>query len=237
MCFVKNNILGVLAVRLADNVIVLGPVMEEKLQTRGIDSSKIWAIPQPLHIENADNEVNKSLSSTTVRGEYDIPDEEQLILFVGYFKRSKGPKRLAHTIQYVMERETDRHAIIVGSSGRYEEYVKQTLRGYEQVHFTGWVPHDQLSAYFRSADVLLHPSNSEGLPNVILEALHYNLPVVATDSGGEVPVYISNIGAGYQELGKILLDQSYDTDPCPETVRDPQNRCLYQNLFRSIASN
>jgi glycosyltransferase involved in cell wall biosynthesis len=237
VCFIKNNILGVIAIRLADNVIVLGPVMEEKLQTRGVDSSKLWVIPQPLHIECEDNQVNEPETSATVRTEFDIPDRDQLVLFVGYFKRSKGPKRLAQTLQYVMERSTNTHAVIVGSSGEYEEYVKQALQKYDRVHFTGWVPHDQLSTYLQSADVLLHPSNSEGLPNVVLEALHYSVPVVATDSGGEVPVYVSNIGVDYQELGEVLLNRCYQTDPCPETVRDPQNRRLYQDLFDSIVSN
>ncbi|GAB7008065.1 hypothetical protein JCM31271_00080 [Halorubrum trueperi] len=210
--------------------------MEEKLQTRGIDSSKLWAIPQPLHIECEDKQVDESSASPAVRTELDIPDEDQLVLFVGYFKRSKGPKRLGRTIRYVMERSTDTHAVIVGSSGEYERYVKQTLQKYDQVHFTGWVPHDRLSAYFQSADVLLHPSNSEGLPNVVLEALHYSVPVVATDSGGEVPVYVSNIGADCQELGEMLLKRCYHTDPCPGTVQDPQNRRLYQDLFDSIVS-
>ncbi|WP_162141835.1 glycosyltransferase family 4 protein [Halorubrum ezzemoulense] len=236
VCFIKNNILGVLAIRLADNVIVLGPVMEEKLQTRGVDPSKLWAIPQPLHIEREDNRADESAMSNVVRTEFDIPDRDQLVLFVGYFKRSKGPKRLAQTLQYVMERSTNTHAVIVGNSGEYEEYVKQNLQRYDRIHFKGWVPHDRLSTYFQSADVLLHPSNSEGLPNVVLEALHYSVPVVATDSGGEVPVYVSNIGADYQELGEMLLNRCYHTDPCPETVRDPQNRRLYQDLFDSIGS-
>jgi len=231
-CFIKNNVLGMAAVRLADAVIVLGPVMKNKLEQRGIDESKLWAIPQPLHIEAED-----STSSKDVRSELDIPEKAPVVLFVGYFKQSKGPKRLVRTTEYLMERDSDIHVVIVGGSGEYEEYVQQTLGEYDRVHLTGWVPHEHLPAYFRTADVLLHPSNSEGLPNVVLEALYFELPVVATDSGGEVPVYVSNIGSDYQELGEIILNGEFVTDPCPDHVRSPENGYLYRQLFESVISS
>jgi glycosyltransferase involved in cell wall biosynthesis len=44
-------------------------------------------------------------------------------------------------------------------------------------------PHEKMPEYLNAADVLLLPSESEGSPNAVKEALACNLPVVATDVG------------------------------------------------------
>jgi colanic acid/amylovoran biosynthesis glycosyltransferase len=56
------------------------------------------------------------------------------------------------------------------------------LDGHVRLH--GDVPSEQVRDALRVADVLLHPSLSEGIPTVILEAMACGLPVVATDCGG-----------------------------------------------------
>jgi glycosyltransferase involved in cell wall biosynthesis len=54
----------------------------------------------------------------------------------------------------------------------------------DRVHLHGDVEPAEVRAQLQRADVFLHPSLSEGLPNVILEAMACALPVVATDVGG-----------------------------------------------------
>ncbi len=44
--------------------------------------------------------------------------------------------------------------------------------------------HDQLPDWFRAASVLALPSRSEGVPNVLLEALASGTPFVASNVGG-----------------------------------------------------
>lgn len=54
----------------------------------------------------------------------------------------------------------------------------------ERVRLHGHVAHDQLAAELQTAHAMLHPSLSEGIPTVILEAMACGVPVVATDCGG-----------------------------------------------------
>jgi teichuronic acid biosynthesis glycosyltransferase TuaC len=54
----------------------------------------------------------------------------------------------------------------------------------DRVRFLGNRPHAELPRLLAAADVLLHPSSSEGLANVWLEALACGIPVVCQDVGG-----------------------------------------------------
>lgn len=50
--------------------------------------------------------------------------------------------------------------------------------------FRGWVPNREVPVLFRAADVYLMPSQEEGFPHVLLEAMAAGCPFVAFDVGG-----------------------------------------------------
>lgn len=54
----------------------------------------------------------------------------------------------------------------------------------ERVRVHGHLPPQQVRSHLQSADALLHSSLTEGLPNVVIEAMACAVPVVATDVGG-----------------------------------------------------
>lgn len=53
-----------------------------------------------------------------------------------------------------------------------------------RVRLLGDAPQERVRERLWAADVLLHSSHSEGLPNAVLEAMACGLPVVVTDCGG-----------------------------------------------------
>ncbi|WP_336337140.1 glycosyltransferase family 4 protein [Haloarcula brevis] len=229
--FVQNNVFGYIAVQLASRVIVLGPRTEDKLVNRGVASSKIHIIPQPPQTE----EVPHPDSAFSVRAKHDIPADIPVILYVGRFSNEKGAERLIQTVNYVLNRSDDIHFLLVGAGGEKAKLVERALEG-PRVHFAGHVKHEYIHYYYKAADIFLQPSNTEGLPNTVLESLYFNLPVVATDSGGEVITHVSNIGTDNRELGELLLrgGENLITDTLPDRATSQRNAELYRRLFSTI---
>ncbi len=54
----------------------------------------------------------------------------------------------------------------------------------DRVRFLGFVPHAELPAYVKAADIFARPSLSEGMGNAFIEAFATGVPVIATQEGG-----------------------------------------------------
>jgi 2-deoxystreptamine N-acetyl-D-glucosaminyltransferase/2-deoxystreptamine glucosyltransferase len=52
------------------------------------------------------------------------------------------------------------------------------------VLFSGWVPRETMPDLYRAADVLVLPSQYEGLSHTLLEACAAGVPCIASDRGG-----------------------------------------------------
>jgi len=66
--------------------------------------------------------------------------------------------------------------------GPDEEKLRQQASGLTNVHFAG--KQTNMGDWFAASDLLIHPSYSEGLGSVILEASAAGLPVIGTRAGG-----------------------------------------------------
>ncbi|HTP03457.1 MAG TPA: glycosyltransferase family 4 protein [Anaerolineales bacterium] len=53
-----------------------------------------------------------------------------------------------------------------------------------RVRFSGWEPAERVKQEYASANLFLHPSRHEGMPNAVLEAMASGLPVIATRIAG-----------------------------------------------------
>ena len=61
---------------------------------------------------------------------------------------------------------------------------------------------------YKNADLLIHCSVFEGLPNVIVEALNYNVPVIAANGAGgirEVLCLVNMVNYLRLEISKFWL--------------------------------
>lgn len=65
-----------------------------------------------------------------------------------------------------------------------------------QVHLIGQVSHDEVIKYYQThpVDVFVNVSTNEGVPVSIMEALSFNIPVVATNVGGNPEIVTEESG-------------------------------------------
>lgn len=67
------------------------------------------------------------------------------------------------------------------SDGSYVEHLKSLAAGNENIVFLGWQHGNELVNLYKGSALVVHPSESEGLPLVILESLSLGTPVLASD--------------------------------------------------------
>ncbi len=117
-----------------------------------------------------------------------LPADQPVLLAVGNLVPEKGFALVLDTLA----RLPGMQLIMIGDGPEKRDLQQQAeqLQISDRVHWLGRRPQAELAAAYAHADVLLLTSHSEGMPNVVLEALACGLPVVATAVGG-IPEWLS----------------------------------------------
>jgi teichuronic acid biosynthesis glycosyltransferase TuaC len=144
----------------------------------------------PANVEVIQHGVDPAIfcpgDQTAARGRLGIPLEGRNLLFVGNMLLQKGVGVLLEACAKLAQRKCPVNCYIVGmgSDERELRALCRNLRLEKTVHFMGARPQDQLPDWYRSADLVVLPSFSEGIPNVLREAMMCGRRFVATNVGG-----------------------------------------------------
>ena len=118
-----------------------------------------------------------------LRSQLGIAKHEPVILFAGFVTPRKGLEHLASALPLI---HPSPRLVIVGR-WRSRVYQEQVLRllgsAASQVIEAGFVPDEQMPAYYSLADVYVSPSLLEGFGLPLAEALACETPVVTTNAG------------------------------------------------------
>ncbi len=133
------------------------------------------------------------------RAALSLDPRSRLALFVGNVIHVKGIDVLIEAVTQLAPRRdlADVRFVLVGGGAdipRYEALARERGVG-ERVQFTGFRPTDEVPTWMAACDLLVLPSRSEGLPNVVLEAMGVGRAIVATRVGG-LPDLIEEGGNG-----------------------------------------
>jgi glycosyltransferase involved in cell wall biosynthesis len=145
-----------------------------------------------------------------------LSDRERVIGYIGRLSEEKGILDFVRAIPKVLEKEGDVRFIIGGDGNLFREvqnFINENGLN-KNVKLLGWVPHDDLPTYLNELKLLVLPSFTEGLPNIMLEAIACGTPVLAT-SVGAIPDVIKD-----HETGFIMKSNS--------------SKCIAENIIKVL---
>jgi colanic acid/amylovoran biosynthesis glycosyltransferase len=113
-------------------------------------------------------------------------DEAIHIIMVGALIWRKGFEYALMALKSLLDQELDVYLDIVGDGPELDriEYTARDLHILEKVNLIGKLTPDRVRDALWQADIFLLASLSEGIANVVVEAMSCGLPVVSTDCGG-----------------------------------------------------
>ena len=160
-------------------------------------------LPAQVHVQmNAiDTDLFKPLADTAARQDlrhfFDLPSDALVLLFTGSLIHRKGVDLLIEGFIEVAQDAPDLFLWLVGPKDQSENpsmdeafvtSLKQKVAEAglsDRVRFQGLIADRQrMAEAYQTADIYVFPSRTEGLPNVVLEAMACGLPVIVSDLPG-----------------------------------------------------
>lgn len=107
--------------------------------------------------------------------------KDSYILFLGRLVPEKGIRYLIEAFKNV---KTDKRLVIAGGSSDTDEFadeLKELAKGDERILFTGFVQGQELEELYSNAYIYTLPSDLEGMPLSLLEAMSYGNCCLVSD--------------------------------------------------------
>jgi glycosyltransferase involved in cell wall biosynthesis len=148
-------------------------------QTRGgLPAAKLIVIPNGVDCERFTGCPPVGLETLGIRA------PRRLITFIGRLERQKGLAWLLALMPRVFHELPEHDLVLVGTGPDRPTLERQAgqLAIDARVHFVGY--RQDVPEILAASEVLVLPSEWEGMPNVVLEAMAARRPVVATDVEG-----------------------------------------------------
>ena len=123
----------------------------------------------------------KEASDRSFRSEFGIPEQSAIVAFTGRLVREKGIWKLHEACRLLSNEANAPHFILAGEGPEEAGLRKEFL---PNLHLTGRLARNDVSALLKEADIFCLPSDSEGLATSLLEAAVSDAYIVTSDVGG-----------------------------------------------------
>ena len=218
--------------RRMDHVIAVSPAIAERCRAVGVAEDRLSVIGNAIEPEEYARVTSIEDAKVAAR----LPVGSPVIGVVGRLSVEKGVDRLIEALPELMRTAADLRVLVVGDGpqwGAIEAAARE--RGVRHaIRFVGW--REPIQPWLEAMDLLVLPSRTEGMPNVVLEAMAMGVAVAATDVGGvgELIEYDSTgvlLGEDAQEWAEALTALLSDAEKRRELAEAARARVVERFTF------
>ncbi len=221
----------------ADRVLAVSRSIADYMIREGLCPAGKIAVPADGSSNGVDaiNRFNprkiNSAQAQAFRAKYGIPRKGLLIGFVGRLVAGKGIAELAQAWAEVRKKHQDVILFLAGSPESQDPVPESVLRALgtdKRVIMAASVSNDEMPHFYSSVDLVVLPTYSEGLPNVLLEAGAMEVPVVATTVTGCLDAVLDGVtGILVPPRDAATLARAIE-----RYLKDPELRALHGRAAR-----
>lgn len=206
--WVERRVLG-----RTDGIVCVSDGQRKKLEGMGVKARRYWTVHNAVSI-NSRAAGNREKIRKDVFARLGVPEGSIMVVSAGRLSPEKGHKNLVEAISMLNGSAGMAVFVFCGDGVLKKELETQAARLSvdKQCRFVGF--RKDINDIFKAMDLLVLPSLTEGLPNVVLEAFSNAKPVVATSVGG-VPELVEDGVSG------ILVPKER-----PGMLADAISKCL-----------
>jgi glycosyltransferase involved in cell wall biosynthesis len=187
-------------------------------------TSQITVVPTGLNLLLYENIDGQAVRETKGWG------QDTVLVSVGRLAKEKNQEMLLQAVSHVMQTHANVRLVLIGDGDERKllQKLAKQLDIANKVEFTGNMPHEEVIAHLKAADIFCFASITETQGLVTMEALAAGLPVVAVDAPGTRDVM------NHDQEGLLTANDSRALAQAIETVITSQD--LHQR-FKTAARN
>ena len=215
------------AIKRYDRVLCVSPDLVETCRSCGVDPTRVQLVENAIDTE----QFQRSSSQADAKSKLGLPTDRLLIGAVGRLSPEKGFDRLIRSVAR-LNAQTNQpvHLVIIGD-GNQSQKLQQLIDQLEMSQFIRLAGFQaNTKQWYEAMDIYALSSLREGLPNVILEAMSLETPIVSTKVAG-VPRIIEH---GHNGLVVPIGDQDELTAALQQLIRDSDLRQKLASAGRQV---